>query len=226
MGRRRQERELPPPLPPETRTVGQLVGETIRCYERNFLQGLAIGVPIAVVNVLAWGVSGGGRYLLPVAAAVLVTAAYVAACAVALGAPLRSRSALVAFATGVLVFLPFPFLVAIYVLPGLAYLALVGLAVPAALVERLGLGAALARGVALARADYVHVLGGLSTLALVVFLTQIGLFFLLREYAENTHRLAATLASLVVSPIVLFGSAILYVDQEARLRSRQRAESA
>jgi hypothetical protein len=220
MGLRRQDREVPPPLPPETRTVGQLVGETIRCYERNFLKGLGIGLPIALVNGLVWGAAGSARYLVLPAAALLVTFAYVAACAVVLEAPLRSRSALVAFVTGVLVFLPFPFLVAIYILPGLAYLALVGLAVPAALVERLGLRAALARGIALARADYVHVLGGLASLALVVFLTQIGLFFLLREYAENTHRLAATLASLVVSPVVLFGSAILYVDQEARLRSR------
>lgn len=200
--------------------MGQLVGETIRCYERNFLRGLATGVPVAAVNALAWWTPGSGRYVALPAAALLVTLSYVVACAVVLDAPLRSRSALVAYLTGVLIFLPFPFLVAIYVLPGLAYLALVGLAVPAALVEHLGLRAAIARGVRLARADYVHVLGGLSTLALVVFLTQIGLFFLLREYAENTHRAAATIASLVVSPVVLFGSAVLYVDQAARLRSQ------
>lgn len=206
--------------------MGQLVGETIRCYERAFLKGLAIGLPIALVNALAWSTSSSGRYLVLPAAALLVTFSYVAACAVVLDAPLRSRSALVAFVTGVLVFLPFPFLVAIYVLPGLAYLALVGLSVPAALVERLGVRAAVVRGIALARADYVHVLGGLATLALIVFLTQFGLFFLLREYAENTHRAAATLASLVVSPVVLFGSAILYVDQVARLRSSGQAESA
>ncbi|MFO7571013.1 MAG: hypothetical protein R6W48_00230 [Gaiellaceae bacterium] len=217
---REPERELPPPLPPETRTVGQLVGETIRCYERNFLKGLAVGVPVAVVNVLIWWLSDSTRYVALVAAALLVTLAYVGACAVALDVPLRSRSALVAYLTGVLVFVPFPFLVAIYILPGLAYLALVGLAVPAALVEQLGVWAAIKRGVQLARADYVHVLGGLATLALVVLLTQAGLFFLLREYAENTHRAAATIASLVVSPVVLLGAAILYVDQEARLRSR------
>jgi hypothetical protein len=223
---RRPRRELPPPLPPERRTVGQLVGETIRCYEQNFFAGLAIGAPVALVNALAWSVTGDARVLALPSAALLVTAAYVAACAVALDAPLRSRSALVAYATGVLVFLPFPFLVTIYVLPGLAYLALVGLSVPAALVEGIGMRAAIARGVRLARADYVHVLGGLSTLALVVFLTQLGLFFLLREYAESTHRVAAVLASLVVSPLVLFGSALLYVDQDARLRSRAEGGSA
>jgi hypothetical protein len=33
--------------------------------------------------------------------------------------------------------------------------------------------------------------------------------------------IAAALASLVVSPVVFLGSALLYVDQEARLRSRE-----
>ncbi|MCS7007139.1 MAG: hypothetical protein NZL88_06255, partial [Gaiellaceae bacterium] len=212
-------------LPPETRTVGQLVGESIRVYQRSFWKALALGAPVALVNALAWGLpSEVARYAVVPASALLVTAAYVGACALVTDAPLRSPSALVAYLTGVLVFIPFPFLVRVYILPGLAYLALVGLSVPAALVERLGVRAALARGIALARADYVHVLGGLATLALVVLLTQGGLFFLLREYAESTHRVAATLAALVVSPLVLLGSALLYVDQEARLRSR--AESA
>jgi hypothetical protein len=145
---------------------------------------------------------------------------FVAASAMATGASIRRRSALVAYLTGVLVFAPFPFLVTLFVLPGLAWLALFGLAVPAALVEGLGVRRALARGLALARADYVHVLGGIATLALIVLLTQAGLFFVLREYAENTQRAAAALASLVVSPLLFLGGALLYVDQKARLGSR------
>ena len=105
-------------------------------------------------------------------------------------------------------------------LPGLAWLALLGLSVPAALVERLGVRAALVRGYRLARADFIHVLGGLATLALVVVISQFSLYFVLREFAENTRLAAAALASLVVSPLVFLGSAILYVDQEARLDSR------
>ena len=35
---------LPPPLPPETRTVGQLVAETIRLYGSRFLPVLALGL--------------------------------------------------------------------------------------------------------------------------------------------------------------------------------------
>ena len=118
--------------------------------------------------------------------------------------------------------LPVP--AAVFVLPGLALAALFGLAVPVALVEGLGVRRAL-RGHRLARADYVHVLGGMATLALVVLLTQAVLFFVLREFAENTRVVAATLASLVSRRCSSSGAALLYVDQEARLGScRDRRE--
>jgi hypothetical protein len=218
-------RELPPPLPPEQRTVGQLVAESIRLYGAHFGKALALGVPVAFVNALAWaGPSGSGRLLAAAVSVVVVPLSFVAASALATGAPLQGRAVLVSYVTGVLVFVPFPFLATLFILPGLAWLALFGLAVPAALVERIDVRAALARGLRLARADYVHVLGGLAALALVVFLTQTGLFFVLREYAESTQRAAAVLASLVVSPLLFLGGALLYVDQEARLRSRDRRE--
>jgi hypothetical protein len=213
--------ERPPALPPEQRTVGQLVGEAIRIYERNFWKALALGVPVAAVNAVTWIASRPLQVVVGVAGGLLITLSYVAACAIVNGRPLRTRSALVAYVTGVLVFIPFPFLAAVYVLPGLAWLALFGLAVPAALVERVGVRAALARGFQLARVDFVHVLGGLATLALVAFLTQAVLFFVLREYAENTRVAAGVLASVVVSPLLFLGAALLYVDQEARLRSRE-----
>ncbi len=224
MARRRTSstRELPPPLPPEQRTVGQLVAESIRLYGAHFWQALALGVPVALVNALGWaGSSAEARLGVAAASVVAMPAAFVAACAIATGASLRSRAALVAYVTGVVVFVPFPFLVTLFILPGLAWLALFALAVPAALVERLGLRAALGRGLRLARADYAHVLGGLAALGLVVLLTQMALFFVLREYAESTQRAAATLASLVVSPLLFLGAALLYVDQDARLRSRE-----
>ena len=218
---KRAERPLPPPLPPAERTVGQLVGEAIRLYGANFWKALALGVPVVAVNALAWSDSSGTwRVGLVLAAALLISLSYVGAVALVTGAPLRSRSALLAYAIGVLVFLPFPVLVTIFVLPGLAWLALLGLSVPAALVEQLGARAALVRGYRLARVDFIHVLGGLATLALVVVISQFSLYFVLREFAENTRLAAAALASLVVSPLVFLGSAILYVDQEARLRSR------
>jgi hypothetical protein len=213
-------REPVAPLPPEQRTVGQVVGEAIRLYGRHFWKALAIGVPVAAVNVLVLSVDGPAQLLVAAGGAFLMGLSYVLACSLVLERPLRSRAALVAYAIGVLVFVPFPFIASLYILPGLVWLAFVGLAVPAALAEELGIRAAFRRGVQLARVDFVHVLGGLAILALVVFLTQAGLFFVLREFAENTRLAAATLASVVVSPIVFLGAAVLYLDQEARLRSR------
>jgi hypothetical protein len=220
-----QKRELPPPLPPERRTVGQLVGESIRLYGSHFWRALALGVPVVVLNALAWSDEGDtpqtpDALYVVLASVLLMPASFVAASALATGSPVRSRNALGAYLIGILVFIPFPFLATIFILPGLVWLALFGLAVPAALVEGLGLRRALARGVELARVDFVHVLGGLATLALLVFLTQAVLFFVLREYAENTQRSAAALASLVVSPLLFLGAALLYVDQDARLGSR------
>jgi hypothetical protein len=223
MARRRRPRTtrpLPPPLPPARRTVGQLVGEAIRAYGQSFWKALALGIPVAVVNGVVWRLSREGQLVAAPLGGFLITLSYVAACALVTGSRLRSRNALVAYVAGVLVFVPFPFLAAIYILPGLVWLALFGLAVPAALVEGLGLRGAIVRGFRLARADFVHVLGGIATLALLVFLTQAVLFFVLREYAENTRIAAATLASLVVSPLLFLGGALLYVDQEARLRSQ------
>jgi hypothetical protein len=227
-GGKRVQRPLPPPLPPETRTVGQLVGEAIKLYGADFWRALALGVPVVIVNALAWteGLGAGRVALVPLSAA-LLSVSYVGASVIVTGAPLRSRATAVAYGIAVLVFLPFPVLVSAFVLPGLAWLALFGLAVPATIAERLGLRSGFARGYHLARADFVHVLGGLATLALIVIISQFSLYFVLREFAENTRIAAAALAALVVSPLVFLGSAILYVDQKARLDrpARGRATS-
>src|SRR5919202_1888340 len=51
--RKRVELPVPPALPPETRTVGQLVAESIRLYGASFWRSLALGVPVAVAGVVA-----------------------------------------------------------------------------------------------------------------------------------------------------------------------------
>ena len=220
-GGRQTTRELPPPLPPERRTIGQLVAESLRFYGRRPPAALLIGLLVAIVNLLVFTLPRDTAFVaLPLAGGLLLTAAYLVAVSAVTGIALRGAFAPRAFLVGFLVFLPFPFLVTLFVLPGLAWLALVGLAVPAALVEGLSVRSALTRGFALARADYVHVLGGLAALALVVFITQGVVYIALRAYAENTAQIAATLAAFVASPTVFFGAALLYVDQEARLRSR------
>ena len=215
------ERPLPPPLPPERRTVGQLVGEAIRAYAAHFWRALALGVPVVVANALVWARPAGDESVAVIPlTALLISVSYVLAIGLVSGVDVRSRHGLVAYLVAVVVFLPVPLLVAIFILPGVVWLAVFGLAVPAVLVEERGVRDGLRRGLELARADFVHVLGGLATLALVVIISQFSLYFVLREYADNTRMIAAALASLVVSPVVFLGSALLYVDQEARLRSR------
>lgn len=216
--KKREERPLPPPLPPAQRTVGQLVGEAIRAYGARFWQGLALGIPVVLANALVWRRPADdlGLALLP-STALLISVSYVLAVGRVNGVSVRTRRGALAYVLAVVIFLPVPLFVAVFILPGLIWLSLFGLAVPAVLVEGLGVRAALARGLALARADFVHVLGGLATLALVVIISQFSLYFILREYADSTRMIAAALAALVVSPVVFLGSALLYVDQEARL---------
>jgi hypothetical protein len=89
--------------------------------------------------------------------------------------------------------------------------------VPVLLVEELDPRAAFRRAWLLARADYVHALGSLATLAIVVLLTQGMLAFLLRGTGGTALSTAFFLANVVVSPLIFIGSALLYVDQSARI---------
>lgn len=227
--RRREARsreELPPPLPPETRTVGQLVAETLRLYGRRPWRALALGLGLAVLNQISVSTSGLVQIVLVATiGALLLSPAYAAASAMAASAPVTRRRFLTAVAVGVLAFVPAPFFAVVYVFPAVAWLAFVGLAVPAAIVERTDFRASFARGVALARADYVHAFGSLATLAIVYYLSRTVMLFLLRGQADAAVQVAAFLADLVVSPILVLGAALLYFDQAARVdrpRVRER----
>ena len=74
--------------------------------------------------------------------------------------------------------------------------------------------AATSRG----RADFVHALGTLATLAIVVFLTQTVLVFLLRGAGGAALSTALFLANVIVSPLLFVGAALLYLDQAARVK--------
>jgi hypothetical protein len=209
---------LPPPLPPVTRTIGQLVAETVKAYGEHWKAALLIGLPPAFLSAGATGFTRTQTLaIVPFAGGIATTASYVLASAVVGGVSMRSRRVVPAAIAGILVYLPFPFLAALFVLPGLAWFALVGLAVPAAMREDLGVRAALRRGVELGRADFSHAFFGLVTLTLVVFLTQIAAAMLLQGFADNSERAAAFLAGLVLSPVLFIGAALLYVDQAARV---------
>ena len=212
-------RELPPPLPPETRTVGQLVAETIRLYGQRFWRVLPLGIGIAALDEVSFGHNLNVATLLLWAFAPLLTLSFVAAAAIAADVRPTVRSALVAFAVGLLVFVPFPIGFRAFVLPGLALFAFCGLSVPVAVIERLPPRAALRRGVELGKADFVHALGSLCTLAIVYFLSRTVLMLLLRGQGDTTERVAGFLADLVLSPLVFLGGALLYYDQAARVRS-------
>jgi hypothetical protein len=204
---------MPPPLPPETRTVGQLVAESIRFYGSHFWPVLPLGVPFLVVDVAGIGEGVDVQTLLLWVCSPLFCIAYVRASQLVLG----ERPAAAAYLVALIVFLPFPILVRLYVLPGVAWFGLFGLAVPAAVHERLGVRAALRRGRELGRADLAHAIGGIATLALVYGVSKGALLVLLHTQGNQTERVAVVLADLVLSPLLFVGAAQLYVDQAARV---------
>ena len=242
--RPRSQEPLPPPLPPQSRTIGQLVAETIGFYRHHFFQVLPLGLSVAALTQLtvAFGhrqvvrktgqppsqslkdptsVLGGGIETTILLGALLLTVSYIAAIVLVTGARPDRRRLLTGFAAGVLVFLPAPILAQLLVLPAVAYLALVGWVVPVAIVEGLGFRESFRRAIRLARVDYVHAAGGLATLVIVFYVTRLMLALLLRTGGESTERVAAGLSDIVLSPMLFVGSAILYLDQSARLEAKK-----
>jgi hypothetical protein len=213
----RVSKELPPPLPPETRTGGQVIAESIRLYGHRFWPSLALGLPVAAIDQVSAGRSLTAQTVILWAGTPLLTASFIGA--VLLVAPGRrpARTLVTAFLIGLLVFAPVPALVRFFVFPALAWLALFGLAVPAVLIERVGARTALVRGRQLAVADYVHAFGSLCALGILYFVTRVMLLLLLHGQADTATRVAAFAADLVVSPLVFLGSALLYFDQAARV---------
>jgi hypothetical protein len=207
--------------------VGQLVAEAIKLYGSRFWPSLALGIGPGLLGVAAAELDGADRVAVVVGLGPLILASsYAGAVAILRPVP-RGRYVAVALSVGYLAFLPvcasrlwiFP---GIYLL-ALAWLALIGLGVPAALIERRGYADALRRGVQLARVDFVHALGSLATLAITIFLTGLVIFFALREGSGQALRIAAVLALVVLAPVFVLGAAVLYVDQAARVESGTRA---
>ena len=210
---------LPPPLPPETRTVGQLVAETLRLYGDHLWTSLALGVSVTVINQVTAGHDTRFQVLVLAAGAPLMAASFAGASAIVGGVRPSAADAARAIVVGAIVFVPAAFLTLFYVLPAVVWLALVGLVVPVLVLERPGVGAALRRAVELARADYIHAVASLATLVVLFALVKLTLALLLRDLGDSGERAALGLADLVVSPLLFLGGALLYVDQAARVRS-------
>jgi hypothetical protein len=238
----------PEPLPPERRTLGQLVAETIRFYQSHFFQSLPLGISVAAITQLTFAFGhrhveprghppprwfhepksllGGGIETTILLGSLLLTVSYIAGIILVTGVRPDGRRLLTAYVLGVLVFVPAPLLAAVLgllALPALAYLAFFGWVVPVALVEGKGFRESFRRSVSLGRADYVHALGGLATLVILFYVVRLMLALLLRGGGEITERSAAGLADLVLSPMLFLGSALLYLDQAARVKVRSTA---
>lgn len=208
----------PVALPPAERTIGQLVAESIQFYGGRFWDCLVLGVPAAAVAVVFTQVSRRtGLILAPTLSAGLISATFVRASVLVLEASPQRRRLVAAWLIGWIVFAPVPFLVIAFVVPGLLWLAALGLVVPVLVAEQVPPRAALSRAWQLARADFKHALGSLFTLAVVVLLSQSVLVFVLRGFGNTADSVALFLASVVLSPLLFVGGALLYVDQAARV---------
>jgi len=208
----------PAALPPAERTIGQLVAESIQFYGAHFWACLVLGVPAAVIAVVFKNVSRNVKLLLaPTLSAALISATFVYACVLVFEASPSRRRVLVAWLLGWLVFAPAPFLMIAFVVPGLIWLAAFGLVVPVLIVEDVSWRGALPRSWRLARADFTHAIGSLFTLAVVVLLSQSVLVFVLRDFGDAADSVGLFLASVVLSPLLFVGTALLYVDQAARV---------
>jgi hypothetical protein len=208
-------------ISPAERTVGQLIADAIKLYGHHFWRGLLIALPATAFTVGAsfvdgWVAIAYGFLVGPL----LLGLSLLWAGVVATGGRNAPGRALLA---GAVAFLPLAVsrvavFEGIYFL-ALAWFALFGLAVPSVLVEDRSLGAALRRGFDLARADFVHAFGTVAALALVVIVSIFSLSLAIAAFGSQGIGIAAVLAVVVMSPLFFLGSALLYLDQKARLES-------
>ena len=202
--------------------MGQLIAETIRFYGSHFWRSLGLGLAPAGLAVGTTFLGRWGQFALAaVGGGLLISLTFVVACVLVVGSRIPARTLATAWCAALLVWIPVPFLALGVFLPALAWLAFAGLAVPAAVMERVSLRAALGRGIQLGRADYWHSLGSLAALVVVVGATGLLLSLLIHTGSDQAARVALFLGNLIVSPLVFLGGALLYYDQAARSRARQ-----
>jgi hypothetical protein len=172
-GKASERRPVPPALPPEERTVGQLVAEAIRFYGGHFWRSLALGLgPAAAGIALAEAPAVARLPLALTVAAALASLSYALATGFVAGVwPARGRVA-VATAIGTITVAPAALLLGFLglfgLLPAVAWLGFVGLVVPVIVVEG---RTSFRRAIELGRVDLAHSIGSLATLTLVALLT-------------------------------------------------------
>jgi hypothetical protein len=202
----------PAALPPAERTVGQLVAESIRFYGDHFWAVLALGLPFVALDLLSYHEAWWKQVIVGYIVGPFICAAYVRAAMLVTGSFWSWR----AYAAALLVYVPYPVL-GVYVIPAVVWFALLGLGIPAAVAEGLGVRGALRRGLQLSRADVVHAIGGLATIVIVVGISRLALEVLLNTQGGQAREVAVVLADFILSPLFYVGGALLYVDQAARV---------
>ena len=215
-----------PVQPPSERTIGQLVADTLHFYGSRFWASLALGFGPAILLVSAATLPRTAQIeVLFVGGPVLMTATYVAACFLTFGAQLDRTRVTSAALAGLTIAFPVLILRAsvLFALPTVLWFALLGMAVPAAVVEGTGIRESIRRGFALGRADYAHAAGTLATLVICCFLTATTMFMAVRVGSGQVAAIAAFFALVVVSPLLFIGSALLYKDQIARAAVKSKS---
>jgi len=220
----RPKEPLPPPLPHETRPIGQVIAEAIRLYGQRFWPALALGIGPAVTLVGVVFIPGWWDLAFAlIVGAPLMTASYIGGVLLASGERPPRKQVAVAFAVGVVLFVPALFLYSFFILPAVVWLGAFGLAVPVALLEGRGYAGSLRRGFELCRADPIHAIGSLAALVIVSFLTATVLFVLLLGASKIARSSAAFVSLVFISPLLFLGAGQLYFDQAARLASSTRS---
>jgi hypothetical protein len=204
-------------LSPVSRTVGQLVAETLQAYGQHFWVALPLGLVVAIADQASFGLDLAGRIAVLFVAAPFFSAAFAVGAALVGDTRPPAKTWVVAIVVGTIVFLPAAFLFPWFALAAVFVLAVFGNAVPAVVMEGHSPLGAVQRSIEVARADLVHALAGLATLVIMFGLVRLAMGFLLRSQADNTLRAAIFLADTVLGPVLFLGAALLFVDLRARV---------
>ena len=197
-------------LPPAERTIGQLVGESIRFYGDHFWPCLALGLAPAALAVVSANVSRTVAIVLsPTLFGALLSATYVGASVLVLERRPDDRRLVVAWLVGWLVFAPVPFLVLGFVIPGSRGWRRSGSSSRSSSSRRRRCEQpSRAPGSSHGPTSCTRS-ASLVTLAILVLLTQAVLAFILRSFGGAGVSVAFFLASVIVSPLLFIGAALL-----------------
>jgi hypothetical protein len=211
-------------------SVGELIASAIRIFGARPYEFLGLGVVLAATYFLATAipfVAGlallAGTFAFALGICVrLITGDSVPA---ALERMLNVAPSLVALAIVVAV----PFYIGstwlVLLVLSVAWLALTAFAIPVAVLEEPdedAFGArvahALRRTVTLARVEYLHAVGVVGALVIIYVLIGIVLALALFSFADNGQYAALALSQIVLAPFFFIGLAVLYFEQDARMR--------